>query len=71
MFEKLYSLFKTNAYAELSTVAQIMNAILNTFITDKFVNGDTGRDAAISAVISQLQTHLSANAAATATIPSP
>lgn len=59
MFEKLYSLFKTNPYQELSAIAQIMNAILQTFITDKFTDGESGRDAAINAIIAQLQTHLS------------
>jgi hypothetical protein len=63
MFEKLYSLFATNAYQELSAVAQIMNAILQTFMVNKFSDGETGRDAAINALITQLQSHLSNNAA--------
>ena len=61
MFEKLYSLFKVNAYNELSTLAQILNAILSTFAIDKFVNGESDRNAAIDALISQLQSHKSSN----------
>lgn len=59
MFTKLYNLFKVNPYGELSTVAQILNAILQTFGPEKFVNGETDRDAAIDALILQLQTHKS------------
>lgn len=57
MFEKLYSLFKANAYAELVTVAQIVQAILQTFSKEKLVNGETDRNAAIDALILQLQSH--------------
>lgn len=57
MLDKLYNLFKTNAYTEISTISQIMNAILQTFDVNKFSNGDLGRNEAIDTLISQLQAH--------------
>jgi len=58
MFNTLLALFK-NPYQDLAVVAQIMQAVMTTFATDKFVNGESDRDAAIDAIIAQLQSHKS------------
>ncbi len=66
MFETLYNLFKVNPYGEISAIMQICGALIQNFTTDKFVNGENDRDAALNAVIAQLQTHLSTYKAPTA-----
>lgn len=58
MFAILQSIFK-NPYQDIVVVGQIMTAILQTFATDKFINGESDRDAAIDAIIAQLLTHKS------------
>lgn len=59
MLNAIIGLFKENAYTEISTIAQIMNAILQTFAKEKFVNGESDRDAAIDAMCQLLQSHKS------------
>lgn len=59
MLNELFMLFKENTYQEMSTISQIMGAILNTFAKEKFVNGDSDRDAAIDALCKLLQSHKS------------
>jgi len=61
MLNAIIGLYKENAYTEISTIAQIMNAILQTFAQDKFINGETDRDAAIDALCQLLQSHKSKN----------
>lgn len=57
MLNALINLFKENTYQELSTISQIMGAILNTFAKEKFVNGETDRNSAIDALCQLLQSH--------------
>lgn len=58
MFAILKDLFK-NPYQDLVTVCQIMGAIEQTFVQDKFIAGQSSKDAAINAIIAELQTKLS------------
>lgn len=57
MLNALITLFKENTYQEMSTISQIMGAILTTFAKEKFVNGETDRNAAIDALCQLLQSH--------------
>jgi hypothetical protein len=59
MFSKFLSLFKAGGYQELTTLGQIVVAVSQTFTVDKFVDGQSGRDAAINALITELQAQLS------------
>ena len=59
MLNDLIKLFKENPYTELSNIAQAMTFILTTFGKDKFINGETDRDAAIDALCQLLQSHKS------------
>jgi|WetSurMetagenome_2_1015567.scaffolds.fasta_scaffold439437_3 hypothetical protein len=51
----LLKLFKANGFQELTTVGQILYAVEQNFIKDKFVDGEAGRDALIDSVIAELQ----------------
>lgn len=58
IFGTLETLLK-NSYADIQPFGQFMNAFIQIFVVDKFQNGETGRDAAINALIAELQTQLS------------
>ena len=58
MIAILEGLFK-NPYQDLQPICQIMFALEQLFVHDKFVDGQTSKDAAINALISELQTKLS------------
>ncbi len=51
--------FKENPYTSLSTIAQIMAALMTTIEVDKFVNGDTDRNAALDALSQLILSHKS------------
>ena len=55
MYLELLKLFKSNGFQELSTVGQILFAVEQNFIKDKFVDGESGRNALIDSVIKELQ----------------
>jgi hypothetical protein len=51
----LLNLFKSNGFQELSTIGQILLAVEQNFVKDKFVNGEDGRNALIDSIIAELQ----------------
>lgn len=59
MLSTLLNLFKFNGYSEIAKVYSIVHALMETFVHDKFVDGENSRDAAIDAVIKELLTQKS------------
>lgn len=59
MLDTILAVFKSNPWAELSKVMQGIHFILDLFMHEKLVNGETSRDAAIDALIELLKTEKS------------
>ncbi len=55
MLSLFTSLFKSSGYVELSTVAQILDAIAKNFTHDKFIDGQSGQIAFYNAMITEFQ----------------
>ena len=57
MLNDIIPLFKENPYAELAHIANIMGAFMQVFAKEKFVNGESDRNAAIDTLCQLLQSH--------------
>ncbi len=60
----MLKLFKSNGFQELATIGQILHAVEQNFIKDKFIDGESGKNALIDAIIQELQALKSAPPAA-------